>query len=134
MLCSGKLPVAKKILHRRWGGVSKFFVKSFFGLKCRKNSLGNTSVLCFREIPRTKNSMDKRGGYQVFPTKVFCTTMPKTLARELFCVVFQTNSCREVDYGLERGVSISSVERFFVSECRKFRWGKFLCCVSEKFR
>ena len=80
MLCFGKHPVAKKILQKICG-VSKVSFESFFVLKCRQNWLGNTSVLCFREIPVTKNSMDKRGGYQDFPTKVFCTTMSKTLAR-----------------------------------------------------
>ena len=69
-----------------------------------------------------------------FPSKDFCTTMPKILAREPYCVVFQENSGSEKDYGLQRGVLRSSVERFCVSECRKFRRGKFLCCVSKKFR
>ena len=69
-----------------------------------------------------------------FPSKDFCTTMPKFLAREPYCVVFQENYGSEKDYGLQRGVSRSSVERFFVSECRKFRSGKLLCDVSVKFR
>ena len=97
MLCFGKHPVAKKILQKIWG-VSKVSVESFFVLKCRQNWLGNTSVLCFREIPVTKNSMDKRGGgYQDFPTKVFCTTMPKSFAKDPFCYVFQKTSGSEKD-------------------------------------
>ena len=32
------------------------------------------------------------------------------------------------------GVSRFSVERIFVSECRNFRRGEFLCCVSEIFQ
>ena len=39
--------------------------------------------------------MDKREGYQVFPAKAFCTTTPKTLAREPFCVVFRKTSGSE---------------------------------------
>ena len=57
--------------------------------------------------------------------------MPKTMAREPFCVVLQKNSGSEIDYGLGKGVSRSSVERFFVSECRKFRRENF-CAVFQK--
>ena len=46
-------------------------------------------MLCFRKVPVARNSMDKREGYQDFLSKVFCNTTPRTLARELFCVVFQ---------------------------------------------
>ena len=45
-----------------------------------------------------------RGGgeCQDFPSKDFCTTMPKIFAREPYCVVFQENSGSEKDYGLQR--------------------------------
>ena len=46
-------------------------------------------MLCFRKVPVARKSMDNRGGYQDIPSKFFCTTMPKSLARETFCVVFQ---------------------------------------------
>ena len=45
-------------------------------------------MLYFINFPAAKNSMDKRGGYQEIPLKSFRLTMPKTFAREPFCVVF----------------------------------------------
>ena len=80
--------------------------------------------------------MDKRGtgGIRTFRRKSFVPQCPKTFAREPFCVVFRKTSGSEIDYGLERVVSRSSVEKFFVSECRKFHRGNFLCCVSENIR
>ena len=68
--------------------------------------------------------------YQDFPSKVFCLTLPKILAREPQCVVLQT-SAGEIDYGLRRGVSRSSVERFFVSVCPNFARENF-CAVFQK--
>ena len=56
-------------------------------------------MLCFRKIAVARNSVDKRVGYQDFPSKVFCTTMPKTFATESFCVAFQKTSVIEKDYG-----------------------------------
>ena len=79
------------------GGYHDFPWKSFVS-ECRKKSQGKTSVLRFTKFPLAKNSVDKRGSYQVFPSKVFCTAMPKTLAREPFCVVFQKTSGSEKDY------------------------------------
>ena len=44
--------------------------------------------------------MDKRGGgYQDFPSKFFCLTMPKSSVGELFCAVFQKNPGSEKVYG-----------------------------------
>ena len=56
-------------------------------------------MLRLRKFPVAKNSMDNKGGYQDFPSKFFCLTMPKTFARKLFCVVFQKTSGSEKDYG-----------------------------------
>ena len=55
-------------------------------------------MLCFRNFLVATNSMDKRRGYQDFPSKVFCLTMLKSLAREPFCVVFQKTSGIEKVY------------------------------------
>ena len=71
---------------------------------------------------------------KIFPRKIFCLRVPKNLVGENICAVFQKISGSEKDYGLGRGISRSSVEKFFVSECRKFRRGKILFCVSENFR
>ena len=45
-------------------------------------------MLCFRKIPVAKKFMDKTGGggYQDFPSKNFCLTVPKTFVGESFSV------------------------------------------------
>ena len=43
-------------------------------------------MLSFRKFPVAKNFMDKRGGYQKFPSKVFCLTVPKNFVGEPFSV------------------------------------------------
>ena len=80
-------------------GFIEIFRRKDFCLGVPNVSYGKISVLCFRKVPVARNSMDKRGGYQFFPSKLFRTTMPKTLAREPFCVVSQKTSCSEQDYG-----------------------------------
>ena len=42
---------------------------------------------CFRNFPVAKNFMDK-GGYQVFPSKIFSLTVPKNFAGESFTVYY----------------------------------------------
>ena len=42
---------------------------------------------CFRNFPVAKNFMDK-GGYQVFPSKLFSLTVPKNFAGESFTVYY----------------------------------------------
>ena len=55
-----------------------------------------TLLCCLSENFRYRKSLCiGGGGYQDFPSKNFCLTMPKTLAREPFCVVFQKNSGSE---------------------------------------
>ena len=71
---------------------------------------------------------------KIFRRKNFCLRVPKNLVGENICAVFQKISGSEKDYGLERGISRSSVETFFDSECRKFPGGKVLFCVSEIFQ
>ena len=61
LLCFTKFLVSKKFMYKRGGGVSRFFVKSFFVSQCRKISLRNPSDLCFRKCPVAKKFMDKRG-------------------------------------------------------------------------
>ena len=48
-------------------------------------------MMCFRKLPVAKKIMDKRGGegYQDFPSKNFCLTMPKTFAKEPFVLCFR---------------------------------------------
>ena len=71
--------------------------------------------------------------YQDFPSKIFCLTLPKILAREPQCVVLQKNSGSEIDYGLGRGVSRSSVERFLSQSAESFGFvGENFCAVFQK--
>ena len=56
-------------------------------------------MLWFRKIAVARKSMDKRGGYQDFPSIIFCLTMPKSSATESLCVVFQKTSGIEKDFG-----------------------------------
>ena len=56
-------------------------------------------MLCFRKVPLPKKILDKRGGYQDFPSQIFCLTKPKIFAREPYCLVFQQISGSEKDYG-----------------------------------
>ena len=39
-------------------------------------------MLCFRKFLLSKNVKDKRGGYQDFPSKFFCLTVPKMFVGE----------------------------------------------------
>ena len=57
-------------------------------------------MLCLRKLPVAKKFMDKRAvEYQVFPSKVFCLTVPKNFVGEPFCAVFQKFSVSEKCYG-----------------------------------
>ena len=54
---------------------------------------------CFRKNPAAKMFMDKKGGYQGFPSEIFCPTLPKTFVEEPFCAVFQKISGSQKVYG-----------------------------------
>ena len=57
-------------------------------------------MLHLRKFPVAKNSMDnKGGGYQDFPSKFFCLTMPETFAGEPFCAVSKELCGSHKDYG-----------------------------------
>ena len=43
-------------------------------------------MMCFRKIPLAKKFTDKTGGYQKFPSKIFCLIVPKNFAGESFSV------------------------------------------------
>ena len=87
-------------------------------------------MLCFGKFPVANKFMDKKGGYQKFPSKIFCLTVSKNFVGEPFSVSL-----------------ISGIEKFYASEgyvtifCRnflshsaaKFRRGTLLCCVSKNF-
>ena len=56
-------------------------------------------MLCSRKIPVAKNYMDRKRGFQDFPSKNFCLTLPNSFAGEAFCAVFQKISGCEKFYG-----------------------------------
>ena len=57
-------------------------------------------MLRLRKLPIAKNSMDNKEGYQDFPSKTFCLTMPKTIfAGEPFCAVSKKICGSHKDYG-----------------------------------
>ena len=83
-------------------------------------------MLCFRKFPVT-NFMDKRGGgYQDFPSKIFCLTVLKNFVEEPFCVSqnfwYQKKLCIR-GKGRRKGVSRISVENFLSRSTEKFRRG-----------
>ena len=108
---------------------SKFLVSQY-----RKISLGNTSVYQ-KNSGSEKLYASERGGYQDFPSKIFCLTVPKKFVREPFSVSLIS--------GIEKvwirggGVSRFSVEIFMSHSAENFRKGillflrKFL--VSKSF-
>ena len=73
-------------IHASEGYITSFYRK-FFVSQYGKTSWGNPSVLCFRKFPVAK-FIDKRGGggYQHFPSKIFCLTVLKNFVEEPFCV------------------------------------------------
>ena len=56
-------------------------------------------MLCFGKFPAAKKFMDKKGGIKIFPSKVFCLTVPENFVGEPFCAVFQKNSVSQEVYG-----------------------------------
>ena len=56
-------------------------------------------MLCFRKFPVAKKFMDKRGGYQEFPTENSLCDNADNFRKGTLCVVFQKTSFSEKDYG-----------------------------------
>ena len=88
-------------------------------------------MLCFRKFPVAKGTMDKKGEYQDFPSKVFCLTVPKTSVGESFTVA--------VISGIKklwiRGGGIKIFHRLFLSHsAEKLRRGVLYCCNSFGYR
>ena len=92
-------------------------------------------MLCFRKVAVARNSRIRERAIKIFRPKSFVPQPRKLWQGNPFVSFFgklpvANNSMDKRG----RGVSRFSVERFFVSECRKFRRGKFLCRLSENFR
>ena len=76
----------------------RFFVELFVS-QYRKTLQRNHSVVCFGKFPLANKFMDEKGEYQIFPSKIFCLTVPKHSVEEPFCAVFQKISGSENVYG-----------------------------------
>ena len=79
-------------------------------------------MLCFRKFPVAKKFMDKRGGYEDFPSNFFCLAVPKNAVGEPFSLSLIS--------GIEKawmrwwgggGVSRFSVENFMSHSAENFR-------------
>ena len=77
--------------------------------------------------------MDKRGrGLSRFSVESFCTTMPKTLAGEPYCVVFQKKSgCKRL-WTRKGGIKIFLRKCFCLRVPKNFV-GENFCAVIQKF-
>ena len=78
--CSNEILVMKTFVHRR--GVVTFF-RTFFCQTKPKNS--KEGPLCFRKVMVARIKYGKERGYHVFPSKVFCLTVPEKNLEEHFC-------------------------------------------------
>ena len=65
-------------------GYHDFPLRNFWSHSAKKFRRG--TLLCFRKFLLPKNARDKRGGYQDFPSKTFCLTVPKIFVGEPFSV------------------------------------------------
>ena len=78
--------VSENLGHRKIlciiGGITSFRQKIFVS-QCQKISWAY--LQCFRKFGVSKNFMHIRG-YHVFPSKIFCLTVPQNFVREPFSV------------------------------------------------
>ena len=66
--------------------MSRYFADIFVS-QYRKTLKGNPFVLCFGKFPVANKFMDKKGGEcRVFPSELFCLTVPKKFAVQPFRV------------------------------------------------
>ena len=126
-------------IHASEGYITSFYRK-FFVSQYGKTSWGNPSVLCFRKFPVAK-FMDKRGGgYQDFPSKIFCLTVLKNFVEEPLCVsqIFWYRKNLWIGGWGEGGSITTSCQRIFcLTVFEKSPTGTLLCftkfLVTKKF-
>ena len=78
------------------GLVSGSSVDNFLSKSAEKIRRG--TLLCFTDFPVSKKFMEKSGGYQDLPSKIFCLRDPRKFTGEPFCAVFQEFSGNEKVY------------------------------------
>ena len=87
VLCFRKFVVAKMVINRNGGGVSKFLVEKFLSHSAEKFPRGNRFCLSiFSSIERIYAS---EGYVTIFRRTFFCLTLPKHFIEEPFCGCFR---------------------------------------------
>ena len=76
--------------------MSRFSIENFLSHSAENFRWG--ALRCFRKFLVWKN-YESEEGYHVFPSKIFCLTVPKNLVGEPFCAVLQKISGSEKVYG-----------------------------------
>ena len=106
---------SEKVWRReRGGGISRFSLKTFLSHSAENFRRG--ILYCCINFGYRK-SLDKRGEYHDFLSKIFCLTVPKTSVWESFTVALISG----IEKVWIRGGSITIFcRKFFVSQCRKF--------------
>ena len=102
------------------GGITNFR-RNIFVSQCRK--ILWASLQCFRKIEVSKNFMHKRG-YQNFPSKNFCLSVPKIFVRESYC--FWKNFWFQKVLWMKARITFLFL-KFLVSQCRKISWASPQC-------
>ena len=89
-------------------------------------------MLRLRKLPVAKKTMEQRGaGYQDFPSKKNCLTMPKIFAKEPFVLCFRKLPLAEKILDKRGGIKTFR-RRIFVSQCRKpSQLNAFVLCLTK---
>ena len=89
LLCLRKNLVSRIFMHKRGRGIT--VLRRIF-ISHSTETFRRGTLQCFRNFLVSKHvKYDKGGGYQDFPLKLFCLTVPKHFVEERFCAVFQEN-------------------------------------------
>ena len=130
VLCFRKFLVAKKFMHKR-GLVSGSSVDNFLSYSAEKIRRG--TLLCFTDFPVSKKFMEKRGGTRICRRNFFVSESRENSQGNPSVLCFR-NFLVTKKFMHKRGVvSRSSVDYFFVLQCRKIRREKHFF-VSQNFR
>ena len=79
-----------------------------------------------------RKSLDKRGEYHNFLSKIFCLTVPKIFVGESFSVALISGT--EKVWRRGGGVWSFYVEKFLSHSADKFRRGILYCCINFGYR
>ena len=117
----GLISGSEKVWRREGGGISRFSLKTFLSHSAEKFRRG--ILYCCINFGYRK-SLEKRGEYHDFPSKIFCLTVPKFSVGESFNVAFFSGTKKSLEKrGGGDGVSRFSVEIFLSHSAENFRSG-----------